>query len=145
MIILLPEAVAENDVQQLLNWIKGKGLEPHLSRGEHNILIGLIGDTSRINPDDLKVWPFVRDVRRVSEPFKSASRAFHPKDSVISIGTGTSGEKLTIGGGTFHMIAGPCSVESEEQIVAIAHRSKGRATPSRRPTSLAAHRTPFKV
>ena len=123
MIILLPEAVAENDVQQLRTGSKEKGWSRifHVAK---NILIGLIGDTSRINPDDLKVWPFVRDVRRVSEPFKSASRAFHPKDSVISIGTGTSGEKLTIGGGTFHMIAGPCSVESEEQIVAIAHQVK---------------------
>jgi len=93
-------------------------LDVHISEGQHVTVLGLIGDTSRVDMDLLKSLEMVESVKRVSEPFKQANRNFHPKDSIIHIGD------VRIGGGYFAMIAGPCSVESEAQIIEVAQAVK---------------------
>ena len=90
----------------------------HVSVGEERTLLGLIGDTSRIDIDLIKALDIVDTVKRIQEPFKNANRKFHPDDSIIEIG-GTK-----IGGGNFQLIAGPCSIETEEQICTIAREVK---------------------
>lgn len=90
------------------------GLDVHVSEGKEKTIFGLIGDTSRVDMELLNSLEIVSSVRRISEPFKQASRNFHPEDTVIPVGD------VKIGGGHFAMIAGPCSVESEEQIIEVA-------------------------
>ena len=85
-------------------------------------MLGLIGDTSKIDIDLLSGLEIIENVTRISEPFKSANRRFHPDDTVIEVGKGEN--KVKIGGGNFCIMAGPCSVESEEQILAVAHSVK---------------------
>ena len=89
-------------------------LDVHISEGTEVTVLGLVGDTSRVVMDLLKSLEMVESVKRVSEPFKQANRNFHPKDTVIEVGN------ARIGGGNFAMIAGPCSVETEEQIIDVA-------------------------
>ena len=89
-------------------------LDVHISEGKHVTVLGLIGDTSRVDMDLLNSLEIVETVKRVSEPFKQANRKFHPNDTVIEIGN------AKIGGGNFAMIAGPCSVETEEQMIEVA-------------------------
>ena len=86
----------------------------HISEGQHVTVLGLIGDTSRVDMDLLGSLDIVESIKRVSEPFKQVNRKFHPLDTIIEIGD------AKIGGGHFAMIAGPCSVESEEQIIEVA-------------------------
>jgi len=93
-------------------------MDVHVSEGKEVTVLGLIGDTSRIDMDLLGSLEIVDTVKRVSEPFKQANRKFHPKDTVITVGD------AKIGGGNFAMIAGPCSVESEEQIIEVAQAVK---------------------
>ena len=93
-------------------------LDVHISEGSEVTILGLVGDTSRVDIDLLKSLEMVETVKRVSEPFKQANRKFHPKDTIIEVGN------ARIGGGYFAMIAGPCSVESEEQIIAVASAVK---------------------
>ena len=93
-------------------------LDVHISEGAEVTILGLIGDTSRVDMELLKSLEMVETVKRVTEPFKQANRKFHPKDTVISVGS------AKLGGGHFAMIAGPCSVESEEQIIAVAQAVK---------------------
>ena len=93
-------------------------LDVHISHGEEVTILGLVGDTSRVDIDLLKSLEMVDTVKRVSEPFKQANRKFHPMDTIIEVGN------ARIGGGYFAMIAGPCSVESEAQIVEVAQAVK---------------------
>lgn len=118
MILVLKENTKEAQIDNLITWLKTQGVEPHLSRGKYQTILGLIGDTSRVDEDLLSSLEFVEAVKRIQEPFKNANRKFHPDDTVIDV----AGRK--IGGGHFQIIAGPCSVESEEQITGIAEAVK---------------------
>ena len=114
MIVILKPGAPEQDVRALCGQFQAQGLSIHESTGEHTRLLGLIGDTSRVDVDSVLASPIVEAVRRVSEPYKKANRKFHPADTVVEV----AGRK--IGGGHFAVMAGPCSVESEAQIVEVA-------------------------
>ena len=118
MIILLKDRVNEKQVANLTNWLEHSGFQLHISKGAHQTIIGLIGDTSRVDMDLIASLDIVDRVQRIQEPFKSANRKFHQEDSVIDAG----GAK--IGGGHFQIIAGPCSVETREQIIGVAQAVK---------------------
>ena len=118
MIAILKNGTTPAQTQHLVNWLKAMNLDVHISEGAHVTVLGLIGDTSRVDMDLLKSLEMVESVKRVSEPFKQANRKFHPKDTVIEVGN------AKIGGGHFAMIAGPCSVESEAQIIEVAEAVK---------------------
>ncbi len=118
MIAVLKHNVTHNQIQHLVQWLNHMNLDVHISEGQEVTVLGLIGDTSRVDMDLLKSLDMVESVTRVSEPFKQANRKFHPNDSIIHIGD------VRIGGGYFAMIAGPCSVESEEQIIEVANAVK---------------------
>ena len=108
----------EEQLNNLIDWFKSQGLRVHISEGEYRTVLGLIGDTTKVDTDLLSGLDIIESVTRISEPFKNANRKFHPDDSVVDV----SGVK--IGGGNFAFIAGPCSVESEDQIVEIAKEVK---------------------
>jgi len=114
MIAVLKQGTTEAQTQHLIQWLKNMDLDVHLSQGKEVTILGLIGDTSRVDMELLGSLDIVESVKRVSEPFKQVNRKFHPLDTVVSVGC------ATIGGDNFAMIAGPCSVESEEQIIEVA-------------------------
>ena len=114
MIAILKPGTTSEQTQHLVDWLKRMNLDVHISQGQEITILGLIGDTSRVDIELLKSLEIVDTVKRVSEPFKQANRTFHPKDTIVEIGN------VKIGGGYFAMIAGPCSVETEEQIVEVA-------------------------
>lgn len=118
MIAILKHGTTQQQAQHLVEWLKNMNLDVHISAGQEVTVLGLIGDTSRVDMELLSSLEIVESVKRVSEPFKQANRKFHPKDSIIQAGT------ARIGGGYFGMIAGPCSVESEAQIIEIAQAVK---------------------
>ena len=118
MIILLKDKVNEKQVKNLTNWLEGIGFDLHISKGQHQTIIGLIGDTSRVDIDLISSLDIVESVKRIQEPFKSANRKFHEDDSVVDCGG------VKIGGGNFQIIAGPCSVETREQIISVAQSVK---------------------
>ena len=114
MIIILKQNANQAKVEKLKEDLIRRGFKLHLSQGTEASLIGLIGDTSSIHEDWLKAIDVVEDVKRIREPYKKASRSMHPEDSVIDV-CGTK-----IGGGNFQVIAGPCSIETREQITEVA-------------------------
>ena len=118
MIAILKNGTTPSQIQHLVDWFKNMNLDVHISEGTEVTILGLVGDTSRVDIDLLKSLEMVETVKRVSEPFKQANRKFHPKDTIIGVGD------AKFGGGHFAMIAGPCSVESEEQIIAVANAVK---------------------
>ena len=118
MIAVLKHGTTPEQAAHLVDWLKRMNLDVHVSEGQEITVLGLIGDTSRVDMDLLKSLEIVDSVKRVSEPFKQANRKFHPNDTIIQIGD------VRIGGGYFAMIAGPCSVESEEQIIEVANAVK---------------------
>ena len=118
MIVVLKRGVEEKKREQLIGWLKNQGLGVHISEGEYQTVLGLIGDTTHIDMDLIASLGIVDSVTRVTEPFKCCNRKFHPDDTVVEVGD------VKIGSGNFCMIAGPCSVESEEQIVAVAKAVK---------------------
>ena len=118
MIAVLKNGTTEKQIENLSNWIKAQGLDVHISYGSQHIIMGLVGDTSKIDEDLLRGLEIVENVKRISEPFKSANRKFHPDDSIITVGN------TSVGGDIFSVIAGPCSVESEEQVMEIAKAVK---------------------
>ena len=118
MIAILKQSASDEAVGHIVSWIEKKGLKTDVSRGENETIIGLVGDTTKIDPFLLESMDVVERVQRVSEPFKRANRKFHPDDSVIDV------NGVKIGGGNFAVIAGPCSIESEEQITYCAQRVK---------------------
>ena len=118
MVVILKEHPNEKQLQNLKNWLDSLGLEIHLSAGIKHTILGLVGDTSKVDIDLIKALDIVEEVKRIQEPYKNANRKFHPKDTVVEAG----GVKM--GGGNFQFIAGPCSVETEEQIVAVAKAVK---------------------
>ena len=118
MIAVLKQGTTPAQTTHLIEWLKGMSLDVHISEGAHVTILGLIGDTSRVDMDLLKSLEIVADVKRVSEPYKQANRKFHPNDTVIECGDAKTG------GGNFSIIAGPCSVESEAQIIEVAKAVK---------------------
>ncbi|MCR5617291.1 MAG: 3-deoxy-7-phosphoheptulonate synthase [Clostridiales bacterium] len=118
MIAVIKPGVTEEQLNNLIDWFKSQGLRVHISEGEYRTVLGLIGDTTKVDTDLLSGLDIIESVTRISEPFKNANRKFHPDDSVIDIGG------VKIGGGNFAFIAGPCSVESESQIIEVAKAVK---------------------
>ena len=118
MIAVLKRGTSDKQIESLTNWIESQGLAVHLVKGEFQTVVGLIGDTTRIDEDLLKTLDIIETVKRISEPFKSANRKFHPDDSVIKV------DNTSVGGDIFAVMAGPCSVESEEQVIEIAKAVK---------------------
>ena len=114
MVIVLKQNPDEEKVEQLIRRLRGMGLKIHQSRGQHSTLLGLVGDTSSVDIDWLRAMEIVESIKRIQEPYKNANRKFHPQDTVVEVG----GAK--IGGGNFCVIAGPCSVESRDQLCAVA-------------------------
>ena len=114
MIAVLKHGTTPEQTQHLIGWLRNMNLDVHVSQGQEVTILGLIGDTSRVDMELLGSLEIVETVKRVSEPFKQANRKFHPKDTIVEAGS------ARIGGGYFGVIAGPCSVESEEQIIAVA-------------------------
>lgn len=122
MIAVLKDGVSDVQKKNLINWLKGQGVDIHLSEGKFQTVLGLVGDTSKIDIDLLNSLEIIESVTRISEPFKCANRRFHPADTLVEVGQGEN--SVLIGGGHFAMIAGPCSVESDKQIVEIAKAVK---------------------
>ena len=118
MIIVVKQPRDEKQFSNLVKWIKSQGLEIDVSRGAQSTVLGLIGDTSKIDIDLVRSLDIVEDVKRIQEPYKCANRKFHPEDTIVDV----CGQKF--GGNNFQFIAGPCSVESEKQIVGIAQAVK---------------------
>lgn len=114
MIAVLKHGTTQEQREHLVAWLRHMNLDVHVSEGKEVTILGLIGDTSRVDMELLSSLEIVDSVKRVSEPFKQANRKFHPVDTVVQVGD------VKIGGGHFAMIAGPCSVESEEQIIEVA-------------------------
>ena len=118
MVIVLNGNAPQSNVESLMEWIRSLGLEIHVSKGDELTVLGLVGDTSKVDIDLLTALDIVKDVKRIREPYKDANRKFHPADTVIDV------DGVKLGGGNFQIIAGPCSVESEEQILSIAKSVK---------------------
>ncbi len=118
MIVTIKKTAEKGQIDNLVKWVKGQGLGVHISEGENTTIIGLIGDTSQIDIDLVRSFEIVESVNRIQEPYKKANRRFHPLDSIIDV----SGRKF--GGRHFQIIAGPCSVEGEEQIIEVARAVK---------------------
>lgn len=118
MIVVLKENADKEQRDRLVDWLKDQGMGIHVSEGEFQTVLGLIGDTSKIDMDLIGSLEIVDSVKRVTETFKCCNRKFHPQDTVVDV------NGVKIGGGNFVMIAGPCSVESEAQIVETAKAVK---------------------
>ena len=118
MIAILKAGVPQAQIDNLIAWLQNQGLKIHISTGDIYTVLGLVGDTSKIDMDLLASLDIVQSVKRVSEPFKRCSRDFQPQDTVIEVGS------AKIGGGNFCLIAGPCSVETHEQIIGVAKAVK---------------------
>lgn len=118
MIVILKKDPNEKQLEQLKAWLGSKGLQIHTSIGEERMILGLVGDTSKLDMDMIAALDIVEDVKRIQEPYKNASRRLHPEDTIIKVGD------ARIGGGSLTVIAGPCSVETEEQVVAVARAVK---------------------
>lgn len=118
MIVVLKPNVAKEKQDQLVDWLKSMNIGVHVSAGEYQTVLGLIGNTAEVDMDLIDSLDIVDSVKRVSETFKCCNRKFHPEDTVVQVGN------VKIGSGNFCMIAGPCSVETEDQIVGIAKAVK---------------------
>ena len=118
MIIILKNGVAQNQVDSLISTVRSEGVDVHPIVGHSTTILGLVGDTSKVDIELLEQSDIVDAVRRVSEPYKLVNRKFHTDDSFVKVGDSQ------IGAGVFGVIAGPCSVESEEQIIGVAERVK---------------------
>ena len=118
MIIILKKDADRSQIESLKKWLEARNITPHVSEGAQETLIGCIGDVAKIDVGLVQQLSAVETVQRIQEPYKAANRKFHPEDTVVDC----SGQK--IGGGNFQVIAGPCSVESEEQMVGIAKAVK---------------------
>ena len=118
MIAVLKSGTTPEQCDSLCKWFEGMGLACHVSQGEFHTIIGLIGDVSKVDVEMLESLSIIERIARISEPFKKANRQFHEEPSVINI----SG--VEVGGGHFQIIAGPCSVESRDQIITVAKAVK---------------------
>ena len=119
MIVILKKQAEPQQVDVFINWLHNMGLETHISVGENHTIVGLVGDTSRVDIESIMALDIVEMVRRIQEPYKNANRKFHEEDTVVTLPNGAK-----IGGGCFLVMAGPCSVETEEQIISVAQSVK---------------------
>ena len=120
MIVILKHEARQEQIDRLKQFLLGMGLRIDESKGENSTILGLVGDTTRVDADLISSLDAVEAVRRVQEPYKKANRKFHPQDTMVDCGG------VTIGHGLFQIIAGPCSVESEAQICEVAEDVKRR-------------------
>src|SRR5579884_1359325 len=118
MIIVIRPDSTEAQIEHVLDRIRELGFRPHLSQGEKRTIIGVIGDEDKLQVEPLSAIPGVEQVLPILKPFKLASREFHRDDTVVEVG------KVKIGGGSLGMIAGPCAIESAEQMETIAAQVK---------------------
>ena len=118
MIAIVKSTATEEQLQQFVRWIEARGYSTNVSRGENETIVGIIGDTTKIDPFLLESMDIIERVQRVSEPFKKANRKFHPEDTIIDVGHG-----VLVGGGNFQVMAGPCSVEGKN-LIEIARQIK---------------------
>ena len=118
MIVVLKRNPDEKQLNTLMTWLESLNISIHPTEGQHHTILGLVGDTSGVDIDLLRALDIVEDVKRVQEPYKNANRKFHEDDTVIPVGN------TQVGGGVFSVIAGPCSIESEEQICMVANAVK---------------------
>ena len=118
MIVKLKNGLQNEKTKELIKWLNNVGLEVHPSEGKTYTILGLVGDTAVIDMNSIKAFEIVDTVTRIQEPYKAANRKFHPEDTVVNVGG------VKIGGGNFAVMAGPCSVESEEQVIEIAKAIK---------------------
>ena len=118
MIAVIKRGTTQEQIEHLLQWLKRMNLDVHISSGQEVTVLGLVGDTSRVDIELLNSLEIVDSVKRVSEPFKQVNRKFNPNDTVVQVGD------VAVGAGNFALIAGPCSVESEEQIISVAQSVK---------------------
>ena len=118
MIVILKENHDQEQLENLKDWLKSMNIDVHVSTGQHQTVLGLIGDTTVVDADLIRALSIVEDVKLVQEPYKKANRKFHPNDSVIDVGG------VKVGGGHVQIIAGPCSIESREQVCGIAESVK---------------------
>ncbi len=121
MVVAVKQNVSEEKLNSLVSFLKEQDINVHIVRGQYQTVLGLIGDTSKIDIDTISGLDIVESVKRISEPYKSANRKFHPDDTIITIPS-PNGD-VEIGKG-FTIIAGPCSIESEEQIIEVAEAVK---------------------
>lgn len=119
MIIIVRQQAPQEELNALIASLEAKGLRTDVSSGDFTTIVGVIGDTQRLDENQLRSLEIVENVQRVSEPYKKANRKLHPHDTIVRVN-----ENVSIGGGSFVMMAGPCSVESREQIVTIARQVK---------------------
>ncbi|MCR5566406.1 MAG: 3-deoxy-7-phosphoheptulonate synthase [Clostridiales bacterium] len=119
MIIALKKDIRKEERDRLIAWLESYGVRTHISEGEYQTVVGLVGDTTRIDTDLISGLDIVQSVTRISEPFKKANRKFHPDDTVVKVT-----DQVAFGGGHFQLIAGPCSVETEDQVETIARAVK---------------------
>ena len=119
MVIILRDNPAQKQIDSLVSWLKEKNLDVHIVKGAEQTIIGLIGDTSKIDIDSIKTMDIVEDVKRIQEPYKNVNRKFHPDDTVVDLAPG-----VKIGGGNFQVMAGPCSVEDRNQVLEVAEAVK---------------------
>ena len=118
MITVLKPNTTPQQREHLVNWFKSQGIDVHISVGSEYTVLGLVGNTAHLDISLVESLSIVDSVKRVSEPYKQCSRKFHPEDTIVDVGG------VKIGGGNFCIIAGPCSVESEEQLTSIAESVK---------------------
>lgn len=118
MVVILKKNADKEKVRALIGNIEALGLKTNYSEGTETTVIGLIGDTTRVDIDTMRANEIIEDIKRISEPYKKANRRFHPDDSIIAA------NGFQIGEGFFSVIAGPCSIESEEQLTTIAEDVK---------------------
>ena len=118
MIIIVKQQHDEKQLNNLVKWIKNQGLGVDLSIGSHSTILGVVGDTSKVDIDLVRSLDIVENVKRIQEPFKCANRKFHPEDTIVDI------NGIKVGGDNFQIIAGPCSVETEKQIIEVANAVK---------------------
>ncbi len=118
MVIILKQNQERKQVEELISWLEQHHVQVNIVHGSHTTILGLIGDTSKIDIENVAAKEVVESVKRVQEPYKNVNRKFHPDDTIIEV----SGRKL--GEGFLNVIAGPCSVESEAQICEVARRVK---------------------
>ena len=121
MVVIMKPRTSQDDVEKMISYIKDMGLDVMVNEGVDCTVLGLLGDTSRIDPDTLMLNRNVDRVMRIAEPFKKASKKFHPERTVVSVGDAQIGAE-----NTFTVIAGPCSVENEKQILTVANGVKER-------------------
>ncbi len=123
MIAIVKPSATPEQLQHFVRWIENRGFSTNVSRGDNETIVGIIGDTTQIDPFLLESMDIIERVQRVSEPFKKANRKFHPEDTVVDCGHG-----VLVGGGNFQVMAGPCSVEGKNLIQIAREVKKAGAT-----------------